>query len=114
MGKWKKVSRGTFSGRQRESAMAKVSVILLLLNVFIWAGLRNLDILMVTLASAIVAAAGLVLAVVSGRYVKRRQGRVGGEALSQIGYWGNLGFFVLSFFLFSYAFAMAVLRGDIL
>jgi len=94
--------------------LAKVSVLLLLLNGFIWAGLRSLDILLLTLLSALVGLAGLVLGRLARRHLRRHQGRMGGESLALIGYWGNLAMFILPALMFSYAFAMGVLRGELL
>lgn len=114
MGKWKKVNRRRREGEQRESNLAKASVLALLVNGFIWAGLRGVDILVLSLASVLVAGLGLLLAKLSQRLLRKRHGRLGGESLSLIGYWGNLLIFVLSFLLFSYSLAIAVMRGEIL
>ncbi len=114
MGKWKKVNRGKGAGRERESLLAKISVLLLLVNGFLWAGLRSLDILVLTLLSALVGLAGLLLGMLARRHLRRHHGRIGGESLALIGYWGNLAMFILPALMFSYAFAMGVLRGDLL
>lgn len=114
MGKWKKVNRRKWAGRERESLLAKVSVLLLLSNGFLWAGLRSLDILLLTLLSALVGLAGLIFGILARRHLRRHHGRIGGESLALIGYWGNLAMFILPALMFSYAFAMGVLRGELL
>jgi D-alanyl-lipoteichoic acid acyltransferase DltB (MBOAT superfamily) len=114
MGKWKKMKRHSESSLQKEPLRAKVSLILLLLNVFIWAGLRSLDVIVLTFISALVALAGMLMARAAWRYIRRHRGSVGGESIALIGYWGNLIVFVLTFLLFSYSIAMGILRGELI
>ena len=99
---------------RREPLGARVSVLMILTNIFLWVGLRNVDVLVVSLISVLVAVVGLVMGYKAGRRIRRRGGRLAGETMASIGYWGNLGLFVVTFFLFSYSLAMAILRGDIL
>jgi hypothetical protein len=94
--------------------VAKVSVMLLLLNGFVWAGLRSLDVVVLTLLSWLLALAGLLLGRMAGKYIRRHRGKIGGESIAMIGYWGNLIVFLLTFLLFSYSLAMGILRGDFL
>jgi len=91
-----------------------MSLIFLLINVFIWAGLRGTDILVVTLLSALVGFAGWLMAFRAGRKIRRMGGRVAGEAVALIAYWGNLAIFLLSSLMFAYSVAMGILRGDLL
>jgi len=113
MGKWVKRKRG-HAPVQKESWLGKVSLFFLLLNIFVAAGLRGLDMLILTFVSALVALAGMLLGRAALRHVKRRRGRIGGESFALIGYWGNLILFILMFLYFSYLFAIGILRGDLL
>jgi hypothetical protein len=114
MAKHWKSKRRSRSHRQKEPWIAKASVGLLLVNGFIWAGLRSLDIVLLSFLSMSVAFLGWLLGRAAGKYIRRRHGSVGGESAAQIGYWGNLGFFIATFLLFSYSVAMGILRGDFL
>lgn len=87
---------------------------LLLANGFIWAGLRSLDIVLLSFISMCVAFTGFLLGRAAGRYIRRHCGSVGGESAALIGYWGNLGAFIATFLLFSYSLAMGILGGDFL
>lgn len=113
MGKWKKAKRRRAT-HEKDSKLASASVLMLLLNGFLWAGLRSLDEVILTFLSALVAFVGFLFARAAGRYLRRHRGRVGGESMAVIGYWGNLLLFILTFLMFSYALAMGILRGDFL
>ena len=99
---------------RQEPILARIAVILLLANAFVWAGMRNVDILIVTLTSTLLALVGLVAGYRARKRIRRYGGRIPGEAIGEIGYWGNLVVFVGASLLFSYAVAMGVLRGDLL
>lgn len=114
MGKWKKTKRQSESSLQKEPLRAKISLLLLLLNGFIWAGLRSLDVLVLTFLSTLVALGGMLLGRAAYRYIRRHRGSVGGDSIALIGYWGNLIVFILTFLLLSYAVAMGILRGELI
>ena len=99
---------------QKEPFTAKASLINLLLCVFVYVTLRGVDVLAVTLLATLVGFIGWILAIVARRKIRRAGGRIGGESLAMIGYWGNLIAFLLSALLFSYSVAMGILRGDLL
>jgi hypothetical protein len=114
MGKWKKMKRQSESSLQKEPLRAKISLILLLLNGSIWAGLRGLDVIVLTFLSVLVALAGMLLGLAGRRYIRRHRGAIGGDSIALIGYWGNLIVFVLALLMFSYAVAMGILRGELI
>ncbi|MEX0326108.1 MAG: hypothetical protein AB3N33_08480 [Puniceicoccaceae bacterium] len=114
MGKWKKSRRWGQPKGQGEPMMVKVPVLLLLINGFTCISLRGTDILVVTLISTLLAMVGMVIAWRARKIIRRKGGRVRGETMATIGYWGNLVVFVMAGLLFSYAVAMGVLRGDLL
>ena len=114
MGKWKKVKARSAGSHIRESKAGKIALLLLLLNCFIWAGLRGIDVVVLTLLSALVAFAGYLLAMSGRKALRRHRGAVGGESIVLIAYWGNLILFILTFLMFSYSLAIGVLRGDFL
>ena len=99
-------------GDRHEPLGARLSLLLILTNMFVWIGLRNVDILVVSLVAAVVAMCGLILGYRSGKQIRRYNGRISGESIAMIGYWGNLVLFLLSFFLFAYTFLLGVLRGE--
>ena len=113
MGKWKK-AKNRAAAHEKEPLLAKLSVILLLGNGFLWAGLRGLDVVVLTFLSALLALTGLFIAHVARKQIRRHRGSVGGESVALIGYWGNLLVFLLVFLLFSYSLAIGILRGDFL
>jgi len=76
-------------GELRESGLARTSLFLLLLNGFVWAGLRNFDLLLVSLLSTLVALIGLLAGRKARFVLERQRGRMEGESLALIGYWGN-------------------------
>lgn len=110
---WKSRRRSR-SRKQKEPWIAKVSLLLLLMNGFIWAGLRSLDIVILSFLSMSVALAGWLCGRAAKKYIRRRHGSIGGDSMAQVGYWGNLGGLIATFLLFSYALAMGILRGDFL
>lgn len=114
MGKWKKGRRWGQQKGQGEPMMAKIPIVLLLLNFFVWPALRGTDILLVTLISTVLGLVGLVMAWRARKVIRRKGGRIRGETMATIGYWGNLIVFVLAGLLFSYSVAMGVLRGELL
>ncbi len=73
-----------------------------------------MDILIVTLSSAVLALLGTVAGYRAYRRIRKHGGRIPGEAMAMIGYWANLVLFLAAFLAFCYSFAMAFLRGDIL
>ena len=77
-------------------------------------GLRNLDILVLSLSSTVLALVGAITGYRAYRRIRKHGGRIPGEAMAMIGYWSNLVLLLLSFLVFCYSFAMAFLRGDIL
>jgi len=101
-------------GDQREPLGARIALILILLNIFLWIGLRNVDILVVSLGSLLLALAGLVIGYRAGKRIQRHGGRISGESMTRIANWGNLLLFVGSFFLFCYLLLLGMLRGDLL
>lgn len=113
MGKWKKANRRWHHIGQHESVLAKLSVIFLLSNGFIWAGLRGLDILVLSLIASFSAGTGLLLSLSAKKALRQKHGRLGGEAFAIVGYWGNLITVILSFMLFSYSLFRAILRGEL-
>lgn len=114
MGKWKKVKARSASSHIREPWAGKFSLLLLLINIFIWAGLRGMDIVIMTFLSTVVAFTGYLLALSGRKFLRRQRGSVGGESIVTIAYWGNLLLFLLTFLMFSYSLAIGVLRGDFL
>ena len=114
MGKWKKGRRWGQPKGQGEPLMAKLPIALLLANAFVWISLRGTDILLVTFLSSLFGLVGLVIAWKARKVIRRKGGRVRGESMATIGYWGNLIAFVLASLLFSYSVAMGILRGEFL
>lgn len=100
-------------GELRESGLARTSLFLLLLNGFVWAGLRNFDLLLVSLLSTLVALSGLLAGRKARFVLERQRGRMEGESLALIGYWGNVLVFIAAFFFFSYLLAKGLLAGDL-
>jgi hypothetical protein len=94
--------------------LARLSILLLLVNVFVCVGFWWTEILLVTLASSLLGLAGLIIGYKAKHKIRRKGGRVSGEQMAIIGYWGNLVVFVLASLFFAYAVAMGVLRGDLL
>jgi hypothetical protein len=113
MGKWKKRSAWGQNKGDSEPLMAKVPLVLMLLNIFVCVGLRELDILLVSLASSVLALAGTVMAYKAKHRIRRKGGRIRGETMALIGYWGNLIIFLAATFLFAYVLAIGILRGDL-
>ncbi len=99
---------------RREPLGARVSMLLILANGFLWIGLRNVDILVVSLGSLLIALMGLILGYKSGKKIQRHSGRLSGENMATIGYWGNLLLFVGALFLFCYLLALGMLRGELI
>lgn len=93
---------------------AQASVLMILVNVCLFVGLRNLDMLVLTLMVALVAALGWFFAIRARKQLRRRYGRMQGEGAAMLGYWGNLIIMLLFTFGFSWFFAMGILRGDLL
>ena len=99
---------------RREPILARISLLLLLINIFLWAGLRDMDILIVSLTSTGLALVGAIMGYKAYRRIRKHGGRIPGEAMAMVGYWSNLVLFLLTFLLFAYSLAMAFLRGEIL
>ena len=94
--------------------MARIPVLLLLITLFFVISLRGTDILVVTLISSLLGLIGMLMGRSALKRIRRKGGRIRGETMAYIGYWGNLIIFVLASLLFSYAVAMGVLRGELL
>ena len=114
MGRHRKNKRWGMPDDYREPLGARLSLLLLLSIVFIWTGLRGTDILVVTLLSTVVSCLGLVIGYRAFRKIRHGGGRIPGETMARIAYYGNLVAFLLSFLMFSYAMAIGILRGDLL
>ena len=99
---------------KREPLQARVSILMILFSIFLYVGLRNVDMLVVSLGTTLFSLVGMVTGYRSYKRIRRHGGRMTGENMARIGYWANLIIFVGSLFLFSYLLAMAILRGDIL
>ena len=89
-------------------------MLLILANCFLWIGLRSVDTLVISLASLLIALIGLVLGYKSGKKIQRHSGRLSGENMANIGYWGNLLLFIGALFLFCYLLAVGMLRGELI
>lgn len=87
---------------------------MLLVNLCLLAGLRNLDKLVLTLLVAVVAGIGWGLAIVAQRKLRRHHGRLQGEGLAQLGYWANLIIMLMFLLGFAWFTAMGILRGELL
>jgi hypothetical protein len=98
----------------KETPWAKAAVFMLLVNIFVLAGLRNIDKLVITLVVAVVAGIGWVFAIRAQRQLRRYHGRLQGDGLAALGYWGNL--LMMLFFLLGFAWflAMGILRGELI
>lgn len=99
---------------RREPLAARLSLLLLLVNIFLWVGLRHIDVLVVSLASTFIAFIGAIVGYRARRRIRKYGGRIQGEGMAMIGYYANLGLFLATLLLFCYSFAMAVLSGEIL
>lgn len=99
---------------RREPLLARVSLLFLLINIFLWVGFRNVDVLIVSLSSTLIAFIGAIAGYRAQRRIRRYGGRIQGEGMATVGYYANLVLFLLALLLFCYSFAMAVLRGEIL
>lgn len=98
----------------RFSYKAGASIGFILLNLFLWAGFRGIEILLMLLANILISGIGLLLAWFALKKIRRTHGVIQGEAAAQIGYWGNLGILLISFFFFAFLVAYGVLKGDFL
>jgi len=99
---------------RREPLLARVSLFVLLLNLFVWAGLRNIDILLVAFLSTVLGLTGLISGYRAKHKIHRQGGRVSGETMALIGYWLNLLVFIFSALLLAFVIAIGVLRGEFL
>lgn len=99
---------------RQEPLIVRVALLLLLLNIFVWVGLRGTDILLVSMGSGLLALAGWIAAHRGRRKVRRLGGRGSSETMALMAYWGNLIIFLLVLFVFSYAVAMGILRGELI
>lgn len=98
----------------RTSRLAVASVVILLLNFFQWLAFRNVDVLIISLASVVISFTGWLLGRKALRSIKRYQGVLQGEGAAQVGHWGNFALWVLSFFYFLWNFLLAILRGELI
>lgn len=102
------------SSHHNEPFAAKAALVILLLNVFLWVGLRNLDIVVVSFCAALLALVGFITAHRARRW-SRRHNRAGEEdSMAVIAFWGNAILLLGSTLVFAYQFAIGVLRGDFL
>ena len=62
MGRKRKSRRWGMPKERREPLVVKIAMLLLLLNLFVWTGFRGMDVLVVSLGSALLALAGWVTA----------------------------------------------------
>jgi hypothetical protein len=114
MARRKKGRRWGMPSDRQEPMIARMPILCLLLNFFIWVGFRNMDKLLVGLASVLVALTGTLIGRMAIKRLRRHGGRVSGEGMARIGYWGNLVVLVLAGFLWVYLVLLAILRGEIL
>ena len=98
----------------RFSYNAGASIGFILLNLFLWAGFRSIEILLMLLVNVLISGIGFLLAWRALKKIRRTHGVIQGEAAARIGYWGNLGIFVATFFFFAFLVAYGVLKGDFL
>lgn len=94
--------------------MAIVSVGFLFLILFLFTTFRSLDMVVLSLLLVLVSGVGLVTAAMAKRKLRRHRGRLEGESVAEIGYWGNFVVFILSLLAFSWFFLIGVARGDFL
>ena len=90
------------------------SVGFLLATGFAMAGLRSLDVVLLSLLTTVLGFSGFILAIYARKSLRRKHGRLEGESAAGIGYWGNLIVFLLSLLGFCWFFAIGVMRGDFL
>ena len=114
MGRWKKRNRWGMPKGEREPMMARVAIILLLANGFLWAAFHYKDFLMISMFSVVLALGGLVAGRLALRKIHRYGGRLRGENMATIGYWGNILVFLLVLVLFAYFLASAIYNEEIL
>ena len=98
---------------KREPLIVRVAMLLLLLNLFLWIGLRSLDLLVVSLLSALLALAGWIAAHLGHKESRRKSRHGGTDTMAQLAYWGNLILFLLVSLLFAYLVAMGILNGEL-
>ena len=113
MGKRKKSRRGGGSGTP-QSKLAITSVGFLLAVGFVMAGLRSLDVVLLSLLTTFLGFFGFLTAIYARKKLRRQRGRLEGESAAMIGYWGNLVVFLVSLLGFCWFFAIGVMRGDFL
>ncbi len=98
----------------RENLTAKLAVFFLLLNIFIWTGLRGIDPLVPAVCSIGVSLVGMLLGQHGLRRLRRRFGTGSGESVALIGLWGNRIVLGVCLLLFVYLMAVGILKGDFL
>ncbi len=99
---------------RREPLGARVGLLAVLLNVFLWLGFRHVDYLVVSFAGTVLALAGLVLAKRAGIRIRKKQGRIAGDHIATLGTWGNAFFLSMNFLLFCYLLGIGILSGELL
>lgn len=57
---------------------------------------------------------GYLLAILAKKKLRRHRGRLDGDSVAEIGYWGNLLVFLVSLLGFCWFFLIGVARGDFL
>lgn len=112
MGWKKRRSRWGMPADRKEPFGARLSGTLILVNICIWIGLRHIDILVISGISAVLALIGFISGYRSLKRIVRRGGRIGGEGIARIGYYGNMICLILFLLIFAYSFAQGFLRGD--
>lgn len=89
---------------RREPLGARIGLLLVLLNIFIWLGFRFVVPVVVSGVGTVMALAGLLLARKAELRIRKYQGRIAGEHLAMIAVWGNLILLILNALLFCYLF----------
>jgi len=101
-------------GKWQETFAGKLAVFLLLLNILVWAALRDQDLLLPSASSVIISFFGMWLGQRGLRRVKRHLGDVSGESIALIGMWGNRIVFSVCLLLFAYLLAIGILQGELI
>ena len=110
----RKQQRWGMPSDRREPLGARIALLLMLINIFMWIGFRDVDMLIISLVSLVIALIGLIFGYRAGKRIARHGGRITGENMARIGYWGNVLLFVGSLFLFSFTLILGILSGDLL
>lgn len=87
---------------------------MILINVCLFVGLRNIDMLAITLMVTLISAIGFFCAIRARKQLRRHYGRIQGEGTALLGYYGNLATMLLFGFGFAWFLTIGILRGDLL